>query len=182
MSRRFCSSVKLGARGGTQPRLERARGVSLRRRGIRAGCPSPYRPSIIGPASTLRTSGAVVTVTMGIVLPAAGYRLSWPIRKPWAPCGQPFRQAKRDRGQYNSSYQFNCRIIIKAEAASPRASHLGNTPMVEIANTIGRAVCVVFGAFADQCHSGQSVAHVGYLVAALILLIVGISTFLKRAD
>jgi hypothetical protein len=43
--------------------------------------------------------------------------------------------------------------------------------MVVIANAIGEISCAAIGNFVDQCHTGQSVAAVGYGVAALFLFV-----------
>jgi hypothetical protein len=52
--------------------------------------------------------------------------------------------------------------------------------MAEIANHIGRAACLALGSLVNQCQTGQSVANVGYLTAALILVVCGIRAFLNR--
>jgi hypothetical protein len=53
--------------------------------------------------------------------------------------------------------------------------------MAEIADGIGRFVCNVIGALMPQCRTGQSVANIGYALVALILLLLGVSRFIKRA-
>lgn len=53
--------------------------------------------------------------------------------------------------------------------------------MAEIADGVGRMVCLVVWAFVPQCVSGESVAKIGYGLLALILLTIGVSSFLSRA-
>jgi|HubBroStandDraft_6_1064221.scaffolds.fasta_scaffold131798_3 hypothetical protein len=52
--------------------------------------------------------------------------------------------------------------------------------MAAIANTVGRVSCMAIGAFVNQCHTGQSVADIGYFTVGLILLAFLIWAFLGR--
>jgi hypothetical protein len=50
--------------------------------------------------------------------------------------------------------------------------------MVEIANAVGRAMCLVIGGFVHECQTGQSVADIGYWTMAIIVLFFGVMAFL----
>jgi hypothetical protein len=52
--------------------------------------------------------------------------------------------------------------------------------MAEIASHLGRTACLAIGGFVQQCQTGEAVENIGYCTAALILLVFGISAFLKR--
>jgi len=51
--------------------------------------------------------------------------------------------------------------------------------MDRIADTIGRGACAIIGGFVPQCHTGQSVAVLGYAVICIVGF-VGIMLLLMR--
>jgi len=53
--------------------------------------------------------------------------------------------------------------------------------MAEIADGVGRLVCLVVWAFVPQCVTGESVARIGYGLLGLLVLTFGVSSFLRRA-
>jgi hypothetical protein len=52
--------------------------------------------------------------------------------------------------------------------------------MTEIAGYVGREACAAIGSFVRQCHTGESVAFIGYGTAALVLFACGLAAFLGR--
>ena len=53
--------------------------------------------------------------------------------------------------------------------------------MDKIADTIGRAACVIISGFVPQCQTGQSVAVLGYAVICIIAVVGTMLVLMRRA-